>query len=96
MTEQQYVGALLRAYKRLPDCSGRTRSADRQLAKQLFRDGIPLDLVITAFRVALSRRRCRPPDLTPLPTIRSLHYFLPVIEEARRLHSDYLDYLSQR
>jgi hypothetical protein len=36
----------------------------------------------------------RPADLPPLGTIRSLHYFLPVIDEARTLDPDYLGYTS--
>jgi hypothetical protein len=96
MTERQYVDAILHAYRRLPDSSGHTRPADHHLAAKLFRDGIPLDLVLAAFRVALSRRRSRPPHLTPLPIIRSLHYFLPVIDEARQLPIAYLDYICHR
>ena len=32
-------------------------------------------------RLALARRKARPPDAEPLPPIRSLHYFMPVIDE---------------
>jgi hypothetical protein len=32
-------------------------------------------------RLALGRRKARPPDADPLQPIRSLHYFLPVIDE---------------
>lgn len=96
MTETQYVWRLLQDYRSLPDTCGRARPADRQLAKTLFHDGVPLDLVWAAFRVAISRRRARPRDAEPLPTIRSLHYFLPVIEEARQLPKDYLDYLCRQ
>lgn len=96
VTEAQYVHRLLRAYRSLPDTTNRVRTADRQLAKTLFCDRVPLDLVCTAFRVALSRRHARPADAPPLPTIRSLHYFLPVIDEALDLHRDYLDYIANR
>jgi hypothetical protein len=96
VTEPQYVWRLLHAYRTLPDTGGRIRPADRHLAKRLFRDGVPLDLVQVAFRVTLSRRRARPAHAAPLPTIRSLHYFLPVIEEALQLPDDYLHYMRTR
>ena len=96
MTEDLYVRRLLAAYRELPDASGRARAADRRLAVQLFRDQVPLELVAAAFQLALARRRARPPDLPPLGTIRSLHYFLPVIDEARTLDPGYLDYVVQR
>ena len=42
---------------------------------------IPLTTVETAFLLASVRRAARRPDAIPLGPIRSLHYFLPVIEE---------------
>ena len=46
-------------------------------------------------RLALSRRNARPPDADPLPPIRSLHYFLSVIDELPPgpPPDGYLDYL---
>jgi hypothetical protein len=96
VTEHLYVRRLLEAYRELPDASGRVRAADRRLAAQLFRDQVPLELVTAAFQLALARRRARPEDLPPLGTIRSLHYFLPVIDEARTLDPDYLAYVLYR
>jgi hypothetical protein len=96
VTEDLYVRRLLAAYRELPDASGRVRAADRRLAVRLFHDHVPLELVTAAFQLALARRRARPPDLPPLGTIRSLHYFLPVLDEARTLDPDYLDYVVQR
>ncbi|MGH9380408.1 MAG: hypothetical protein ACRD2Z_07325 [Thermoanaerobaculia bacterium] len=96
MTQAQYIRRLLADYQSLPDTQGRVRPADRRLAQRLFADGVPLPLVRAALRVAVSRRRARPADATPLPPIRSLHYFLPVIEEASNLPQDYLDYICRR
>lgn len=96
MTEHLYVRRLLEAYRQMPDGSGRVRAADRRLAVQLFRDQVPLQLVTAAFQLALARRRARPADEPPLGIIRSLHYFLPVINEARTLDPDYLRYVAQR
>lgn len=96
MTEPQYVYRLLHAYCTLPDTGGRSRPADRQLAKRLFRDAVPLELVFLAFRLALSRRRARPEHAAPLLPVRSLHYFLPIIEEVIDLPEHYLNYIRAR
>ena len=96
MNQTRFVSRLLCDYKRLPDTSGHVRPADRRLAQRLFNDGVPLPVVLAAFRVAISRRRARPNHKEPLQTIRSLYYFLPVIEEALLLPSDYLDYIAGR
>lgn len=54
-----------------------------------------MDLVESAFLLGSLRRLLRPPHAPPLPPIRSLAYFHPVIEEL--LHTpipdSYLDYL---
>jgi hypothetical protein len=48
-------------------------------------------------RLALARRNARPPDADPLPPIRSLHYFMPVIDELPPgpPPEGYLDYLRE-
>ncbi|MGH9379257.1 MAG: hypothetical protein ACRD2Z_01390 [Thermoanaerobaculia bacterium] len=96
MTQAQYIRRLLADYQSLPDTQGHLRPADRRLARRLFHDGVPLLLVRAAFRVAVSRRRSRPAGATPLAPIRSLHYFLPVIDEAKNLPRAYLQYLCAR
>jgi hypothetical protein len=78
-----YVEALLRAYLQLPVTMNRARAADRALARSLFAQNVPLDLVRAAFVLAAARRSCRPPGASPLGPVRSLHYFLPVIDELR-------------
>ena len=52
----------------------------------------------TAFLLAASRRAARRPDAMPLGSIRSLHYFLPVIEEllAQAVPESYLAYLRSK
>lgn len=96
MSEHLYVRRLLEAYRELRDTSGLVRVADRRLAVQLFRDQVPIELVTAAFQLAVARRHARPTDLPPLATIRSLHYFLPVIDEARTLDPEYLAYVVDR
>jgi hypothetical protein len=48
--------------------------------------------------LAATRRLMRPADAPPLGTIRSLAYFLPVIEEvqALRVSPDYFQYLRHK
>ena len=81
--EDRYLHALLRAYLDLPDTPAKARPPDRTLARSLFAQDVPLDLVRAAFALASARRACRPPTSPPLQPVRSLHYFLPVLEELR-------------
>jgi hypothetical protein len=94
-----YVRALLTVFYGLPETAERpARPADRRIAGQLFDQGIPASTVQTAILLALARRTARQPGLPPLPRIRSLAYFLPVIEELRLNPPDpgYLGYLLSR
>lgn len=95
---QRYVTAVLRTYCATPGTPGRTRPADRRLAALLFDQGVPLDVVATAFTLATCRRAYRPPDAEPLEPIHSLHYFRPVITELLRrpLDEAYVDYLRRK
>jgi hypothetical protein len=79
----------------LPETRSRPRPADRQLAGELYRRGVRLDVIEVAMRLAAGRRNARPTDADPLPPIRSLHYFLPVIDELppEPPPEGYLDYL---
>ena len=76
-----YVAWVIEAYLRLPHTPRRARQQDRHLAGQLHERGVPIHIVETALLLATARRTQRPVDAAPLPPIRSLHYFLPVIEE---------------
>lgn len=99
MTRDSYLHHLLALYCRLPHTAARKPSrADRALAAQLFDQGVDLPLLEAAFLLALARRCCRDPHLPPLPPIRSLAYFLPVLEEIRQAPPDpqYLRHLSLR
>jgi hypothetical protein len=78
---ESYRHALLDLYRRLPDTPCRFSRHDGRLAQQLWERRIPLTTVETAFLLASVRRTARHPDAIPLGPIRSLHYFLPVIEE---------------
>jgi len=93
------IQRLLDLYCGLPHTAARRPSAaDRKLAAQLCDHAIAFDLIEAAFLLAIARRNRRDPQEPPLPPIRSLAYFLPVIEELR-LHPpdpDYLRYLRSR
>lgn len=93
-----YVRAILDAYRRTPATTGHLRPSDRRLAEQLCRRTVPLDTVTGALLLATVRRLVRPPDAAPLGLVRSLAYFLPVIDEliAAPLAPDYREYLAAK
>jgi len=93
-----YVCRLLEAYRTTPGTAGVVRRPDRMLAAQLHQRGVPLEAVENAFVLAAARRTIRPADAAPLGTIRSLAYFLPVIEEVLQLKvsQEYFQHLRRR
>jgi len=93
VTEQTYLRAVRDFYTRLPHTSGRFSRSDRQLAADLFRRHIPLDTLRSAMFLVIANRLYR--DGQPLPIIRSLHYFVPVIDQILRqpLPPGYIRYL---
>jgi len=90
-----YRQTLLDLYLRLPDTPRRLSRFDLRLVRQLWQRQIPLPTIETAFLLVSSRRAARRPDAMPLGPIRSLHYFMPVIEEllAQPVPASYLAYL---
>jgi hypothetical protein len=90
-----YVAAVVMLYVDLPDTPLRASPQDQWLARKLHEQGVPLSLVEAALLLASLRRLTRPTDRPPLPPIRSLAYFLPVITELQQqpLPPSYLDYL---
>jgi hypothetical protein len=92
-----YRKTLLDLYLRLPDTPRRISRFDLRLVRDLWEREISLTMVEMAFLLASARRANRPADALPLGPIRSLAYFLPVIEELRQTplqHADaYLAYL---
>jgi len=90
-----YVRAVLAAYTELPDTPDRARPPDRTLAAQLYDREVPLSTVFDALTLAYARRSLRPADAPALPRVRSLYYFLPVIDELVQtpLPKMYVDYL---
>jgi len=90
-----YTAAVLMLYVDLPDTPLQPSVRDHWLARRFHEQGIPASLVESALLLATMRRLIRPPGLPPLPPIRSLAYFQPVIEELQLqpLPEGYLDYL---
>jgi hypothetical protein len=68
------------------------------LAMQLYQRGVSASVVENAFALAAARRLMRPADAPPLGTIRSLAYFLPVIEEVLglRITPEYFQHVRRK
>ena len=98
LSQEEYIRQVLEAYRKTPGTMGTVRRADRLLAAQLYQRGVSLKVIENALVLAATRRLIRPADRPPLGTIRSLAYFLPVIEEVLelRVSPDYFDYLRYR
>ncbi len=96
--QQEYIHQVLEAYRKTPGTMGTVRRADRMLAAELYQRGVSLTVIENAFVLAATRRLVRPAGAPPLGAIRSLAYFLPVIEEVRelRVSPDYFRYLRHR
>ncbi|MGH9612436.1 MAG: hypothetical protein ACRD4P_05090 [Bryobacteraceae bacterium] len=90
-----YVAAVVMAYIELPETPLSASLPDHRQARRLHDRGIPLRIVESALLLGSLRRLVRPADLPPLPPIRSLAYFQPVIDEllTHPMPDQYLDYL---
>ena len=94
--ERVYLEAVLETYNWLPGTPDRPSRQDRRLARELCRRGLPLRTVRAALLLAAARRTIR--SGPPLPRVRTLHYFLPAIDEVLHhpLDPAYLDYLAAK
>ena len=95
MERSEYVRRVLEAYRLTPGTCGVVRRPDRLLAAQLHERGVPAEAVENALTLAAARRLIRPAGAPPLETVRSLAYFMPVVEEVLRIEvgPDYFRYL---
>jgi hypothetical protein len=95
---EEYIHKVLSAYCQTPGTARTIRRPDRLLAAQLYARGVPLRAVENALVLTASRRLLRPTDAPPLGTIRSLAYFLPIIDEVLDLtvSQDYFRYLRSK
>ena len=96
--QEEYIRQVLEAYRKTPGTMGTVRRPDRILAAQLYHRGVSLTVIENALALAATRRLMRPADAPLLGTIRSLAYFLPVIEEVLdlRVSPDYFQYLRHK
>ena len=95
---EDYVRKVLEAYRNTPGTCGNLRRPDRMLAVQLYLRGVPLHTIENALVLAAVRRLIRPADAPPLTTVRSLAYFMPVIEEVleTEVGEEYFQYARQK
>ena len=95
---EDYVRKVLEAYRNTPGTCGNLRRPDRMLAIQLYQRCVPLLTVENALVLAAVRRLIRAADAPPLTTVRSLAYFLPVIEEVleTEVGEEYFQYARQK
>jgi hypothetical protein len=98
LSQEEFVRQVLEVYRKTPGTMGSVRRADRLLAAQLYQRGLSVKVIENALVLAATRRLIRPSDVPPLGTIRSLAYFLPVIEEVRemRISPDSFEYLRHK
>jgi hypothetical protein len=75
------VQAVLDRYLWLPDTPGQCSRHDRRLAHAWYQQGVPLIVIEAALLLAAARRALREPYLPPLPRVRALHYYKPVVGE---------------
>jgi hypothetical protein len=96
--QEEYIRQVLEAYRKTPGTMGTVRRPDRVLAAQLYQRGLSLRVIEDALVLGATRRLMRPAGAPPLGTIRSLAYFVPVIEEVLelRVSPDYFQYLRHR
>jgi hypothetical protein len=90
-----YAAAAVMLYVELPETPLSASLQDHRLARRLHDCGVPLPIVESALLLGSLRRLLRPADLPPLPLIRSLAYFQPVIDEllVHPMPDNYLEYL---
>lgn len=93
-----YSEAVLDQYLWLPGTPTRVSRQDRRLAKTLYERGVPLAVVRAALLLGTARRSFRSHDAPPLPPIRTLYYFLSIVEELleQPVATGYLEYLEHR
>jgi hypothetical protein len=91
---RDYVRVVLESYVSIPGTPLRPRRDDRFVALELYRREVALQEVEAALLLGCARRTFREPE-EALQPIRSLRYFVPVIEEVRQEGVDpaYVRYL---
>jgi len=93
-----YVDAVVANFIRLPGTPCRPSRRDRAVAAALYERRIPRSVVWAALVLATTRRVLRGPARPKLAPVRTLHYFLPAIDEVldQPLAPDYVAYLAAK
>jgi hypothetical protein len=94
----EFVTNVLNLYRKLPETPSKTNPNDRKTATALHQRRIPMATIESAFLLGSVRRLSRSPDTPPLSPIRSLAYFLPVIQELldHPIGENYVGYLRMK
>jgi len=97
-SRQAYVERVLELYQQAPETPARARRLDRSLAGEFYERQVRIEEVEAAILLATARRLLRNPQGPKLGPIRSLHYFVPVIEEIKstQVSESYLEYLRRK
>lgn len=95
---ENYIRQAADLYRNTPGTFGRVSREDRRLAAGLHDRGISLSILEKAFVLAAARRCFRTPDAPALAPIRSMYYFVPVIDEvlADPPADSYVEYLKSK
>ena len=93
-----YVQSVLRLYTDLPYTPNRPSRDDRFVVQRLQLQRVPLLRVQAALLLATARRLFRVDSSDPLFPIRSIRYFLPVVDElaSESFDAAYVQYLCRK
>jgi hypothetical protein len=96
-----YVAQVMKLFLDHPDTPEMPSSADWEVAGALFERRVPLPKLRLAFQLAYLRRHLRDPAQDPLPPVRSLAYFIRVVdnlsdEETHPVYAEYVASTYQR
>ena len=96
-SQAAYVQQVLQLYRRTPGTLHRILRDDRKAARELFERSVAIDVVEKALVLAVVRRTFRDQTVR-LDAVRSLRYFLPLVDEIIEAPPDpgYFDYLRQK
>src|SRR3970040_3044336 len=97
MKQSDDVRAVLDTFVSLPNAPLRPQRDDRFLAEKLYRQSVPLPVLEYALLLGCARRELQEHDESLQP-IRSLRYFVPILEEVRHqpVDSHYVRYLRSK
>lgn len=99
-TLSSFVRSVLHLYTHLPHTPERHSRDDLFVARRLEQQRVPLLRLQAALLLGAARRADlgKTPDSFPLLPIRSIRYFLPILEELRfaRVDAHYVDYLHRK